>query len=159
MTLEKKKENENNQSKNLNFLTLPLRHYNLNHLCCHSCACLSRERILPEGCSVCCGLDVARSDSPVTKPFTLMSLKGPSLDHGFKDSKDFRFGGGFEEGLVQSCTEVITTEHHLKIGSTLLYVADYAIHSPCNYQVPYRRKQPQRPTVEHICIESQHPCR
>lgn len=153
MTLEKKRKRKQPTQEPQLLLTLLLRHYNLNHLCCHSCARLRRVRILPEVCSVRCGLDVARPNRPVTKPFTLMSLESPSFDHGFEDGKDFGFGGGFEEGLVQSCTEVATTKHHLKTGLTLFWTTDYARHSPYSYQEPYRRTQPQQPMVEHICIK------
>lgn len=49
---------------------------------------------------MCCGFNVVCLDSLVIKFFIFMLFKCLLFDYGFEDSKDFGFGGGFEEGFV-----------------------------------------------------------
>jgi len=56
--------------------------------------------------------NVTRTNSPVSKPFALVALKGVALDHRSKNGQYLRFRNVFALDLVQSLPVVATTEKH-----------------------------------------------
>jgi hypothetical protein len=83
--------------------------------------------------------NVSSSDGPVSELFAVLSLESISLDHGFHDLHDLRFGDTLLEGLVQSLTVVASTKHHEVSTGSLSNESNFG--SPWSSTTLYRNKQ------------------